>query len=83
MNIDKYVFTHINVKKGKEVRRIDYNYTASDFELYEKVVAEFSNFLSSIYGYKINLDASTDLNKPLDIEEFLGDGQQEKEMGND
>jgi hypothetical protein len=79
MNIDKYVFTHINVEEGKEVRRIDYNYTASDFEQYEKVVAEFSNFLSSVYGYKINLDASTDLGKPLDIEELLGDGQPEKE----
>jgi hypothetical protein len=78
MNIDKYVFTHINVEEGKEVRRIDYNYTASDFEQYEKVVAEFSNFLSSIYGYRINLDASTDLGKPLDIGELLGDGQPEK-----
>lgn len=78
MNIDKYVFTHINVKKGKEVRRIDYNYTASDFEQYEKVVAEFSNFLSSVYWYKINLDASTDLGKPLDIEELLVMDNQKK-----
>lgn len=79
MSIDKYVFTHINVEEGKEVRRIDYTYTASDCEHYKKVVAEFSNFLSSIYGYRINLDASTDLGKPLDIEELLGDGQPEKE----
>ena len=79
MNIDKYVFKHINIEDGRIVREIDYYYTASDFEQYEKVVAEFSNFLSSIYGYKINLDASTDLGKPLDIEELLGDGQQEKE----
>ena len=64
--IDKYVFTHISTEKGKEVRRIDYNYTASDFEHYEKVVEEFSNFLSSIYGYKINLEASTDLGKQND-----------------
>lgn len=66
MNIDKYVFTHISIEDGKEIRRIDYNYTASDFELYEKVVEEFSNFLSSIYGYKINLEASTDLGKSND-----------------
>ena len=66
MNIDKYVFTHINVEEGKEVRRIDYNYTASDCEHYEKVVAEFSNFLSSIYGYRINPEASTDLREPND-----------------
>jgi hypothetical protein len=78
MNIDKYVFTHINVEEGKEVRRIDYNYTASDFEQYEKVVAEFSNFLSSVYWYKINLDASTDLGKPLDIEELLVMDNQKK-----
>lgn len=66
MNSDKYVFTHISVEEGKEVRRIDYTYTASDFELYEKVVEEFSTFLSSVYGYKINLEASTDLEKPND-----------------
>ena len=79
MNIDKYVFKHINIEDGRIVREIDYNYTASDFELYEKVVEEFSKFLSSIYGYRINLDASTDLGKPLDIEELLDDGQPEKE----
>ena len=79
MNIEKYVFTHINTQEGREVRRIDYNYTASDFEQYEKVVEEFSSFLSSIYGYRINLDASTDIGKPLDIEELLSDGQPEKE----
>lgn len=66
--MDKYIFTHVSNEEGKETRKIEYTYSASDFELYTTVVEEFSNFLSSIYGYKIHLEAYTDSGKPLDQE---------------